>query len=100
MGASRRSEKCHYCAVRLLNDPTGPLGYTRDHIVPKFLGGVNASWNIVMACRACNEAKASAWPTCRCKRCARSKRKHREQGRLPKHYKWITPDDIDRPKAA
>lgn len=30
---------------------------SRDHIVPKALGGVRAKWNTRWACKPCNEAK-------------------------------------------
>ena len=52
---------CHYCKTA--------LGTTRDHIVPKALGGPNNAWNIVPSCPACNLAKGASRPTCTCDRC-------------------------------
>lgn len=53
---------CHYCNEHAPG--------TLDHIVPLALGGANAGWNIVAACEACNSAKGSDWPTCKCDKCA------------------------------
>lgn len=44
---------CHYC---------GAPATTRDHIVPKALGGTNARVNIAPACEPCNTAKGQQWP--------------------------------------
>jgi 5-methylcytosine-specific restriction endonuclease McrA len=55
---------CHYCK-------TAP-GVTRDHIVPKSLGGPSEAWNIVKACAMCNHAKGAKWPTCRCTKCSKA----------------------------
>jgi 5-methylcytosine-specific restriction endonuclease McrA len=60
---------CHYCG--------NPGAKTRDHIVPKALGGLDRTWNIVRACVRCNGRKANHWPTCPCDTCQNSVRLHR-----------------------
>ena len=51
---------CHYC---------GEASTTRDHIVPKASGGSNGRFNLVPACRPCNQKKADKLPTCICGQC-------------------------------
>jgi hypothetical protein len=43
---------CHYCSKEGM--------MTRDHIIPKDLGGPNATWNYVPACQDCNLDKGNA----------------------------------------
>lgn len=66
---------CHYCG-------TGDA-QTRDHIVPRSLGGVDAPWNLVRACYPCNSAKGAALPTCECERCASALARWRAGERVP-----------------
>lgn len=54
--------RCHYC--------NAARGTTKDHIVPKALGGPNIQWNYVRACQDCNGNKADSWPDCPCGVCA------------------------------
>ena len=61
MTASVRERTCHYCGV------FGPS--TKDHIVPRSLGGPTLPWNLVYSCEPCNQAKRSDWPTCDCVKC-------------------------------
>lgn len=56
---------CHYCSSL-----TSIREGTVDHIVPEVLGGVDANWNLVWACKPCNEAKGAVLPSCRCSICA------------------------------
>lgn len=58
--------QCHYCRRR--------PGVTKDHIVPKALGGTNHSWNIVPACQKCNGIKGDSWPVCPCSRCVAARK--------------------------
>jgi hypothetical protein len=44
---------CAYCGGHFPNH----YHLSRDHIVPKFLGGDNSWMNVVTACRACNSSK-------------------------------------------
>jgi hypothetical protein len=53
--------RCHYC--------NAARGITKDHIVPKSLGGPNIQWNYVRACQQCNCDKADSWPDCPCGVC-------------------------------
>lgn len=39
---------CHYCPAPAT---------TRDHVIPKALGGPRATWNLVPACERCNQEK-------------------------------------------
>lgn len=52
---------CHYCGAA--------PGVTRDHIVPRAMGGSDGKWNIVPACQPCNVQKADRFPTCDCFKC-------------------------------
>jgi len=65
--------QCHYC-LRFYRKKH----MTKDHVMPKAWGGLDAKWNIVPACRACNMAKGSKPPTCVCEHCTASVLKHRE----------------------
>ena len=59
-----QGERCFYCRVKLLNRAAprhGEPGWTEDHVIPKCRGGKRAG-NILLACRACNEAKADMHP--------------------------------------
>ena len=51
---------CHYC-----DRPAN----SRDHIVPRRLGGPDALWNLVMSCGPCNMRKKDNWPSCQCEGC-------------------------------
>lgn len=42
---------------------------TRDHIVPRALGGPDYVDNIVTACEPCNQQKYDKMPTCTCPVC-------------------------------
>jgi hypothetical protein len=53
---------CHYC---------GFLADSRDHIVPDSLDGSRHWWNLVPACKACNEAKDDR-QACACLFCLRA----------------------------
>lgn len=56
--------ECHYCGRAFPRE-----AITKDHIVPKKLGGRNGRANIVMACGPCNSAKGHKRPTCDCEKC-------------------------------
>jgi 5-methylcytosine-specific restriction endonuclease McrA len=63
---------CHYCRVFIT------LGNgTVDHIIPQHKGGRNANWNLVWACKPCNQKKSNKWPTCQCNLCLHSILEHR-----------------------
>lgn len=67
----REEVKCHYCKREL-----APAEVTRDHVVPRALGGRDERWNVVSACKTCNIAKADRYPTCSCNFCRRARRRH------------------------
>lgn len=48
---------CHYCQCRLTYATA-----TLDHVVPRALGGTNALYNLRLACKGCNQAKAAHPP--------------------------------------
>ena len=61
-----QGRRCFHCG-----DPIGkrsyrknrrPNGYTRDHLIPRKTGGGGKD-NIVLACRQCNKAKGSRYPS-------------------------------------
>lgn len=76
---SKKQRKfCHYCAVRLRDGI-----YTRDHIVPKALGGLNTAWNLRPACRDCNMRKGhSTFYRSHCDFCEGAWAMHEELGIL------------------
>ncbi len=43
---------CHYCGKTV-----GPHGLTMDHIIPLSRGGTSERFNIVAACKECNNRK-------------------------------------------
>ena len=67
--------RCHYC---------GRKATTKDHIVPRALGGRNARWNLIDACFPCNNTKADTWPTCDCTACLHATRRHRRRDTRPR----------------
>lgn len=66
--------RCHYCT-----DYAG----TRDHIVPRSLGGLDRVWNLVPACGSCNLAKSSLVPDCACEWCRKAVERYRAGDRKP-----------------
>ncbi len=51
---------CAYCGTDLKN--AAPRDVTLDHLLPRSLGGSNASGNLVTACRSCNSSRGNkAW---------------------------------------
>lgn len=79
-----RMYECHYCHDVLTKNEV-----TKDHIVPRAVGGIDERLNIVDSCRECNGKKADAWPTCMCNKCRKTRRLHWEAFR-------IRPDRIPR----
>ena len=62
--------KCFYCEMFLvpfaLQGELGLwrlIGVTKDHFVPKSVGGQKGHRNVVCSCWACNSSKASKIPT-------------------------------------
>lgn len=45
---------CYYCRT-----PLNQKNLTFDHRIPKILGGPDSIWNLVPACKRCNEEKGS-----------------------------------------
>jgi 5-methylcytosine-specific restriction endonuclease McrA len=48
---------CQYC-----NKEVKYSAATKDHVVPRSKGGVNYDFNIVLACKRCNNRKAAKFP--------------------------------------
>ena len=61
--AEAQNWRCAYCSAVMTSEPGGPTEATRDHVVPKSLGGADGSRNLVAACFSCNLVKADfdAW---------------------------------------
>ncbi|WP_420242132.1 HNH endonuclease [Roseiterribacter gracilis] len=57
---SARDQHCHWCGVelRLTRDVRDPARATREHLVPRHLGGSDDAENLALACAACNGARA------------------------------------------
>lgn len=78
--------RCHYC--------NAAPGTTRDHIVPRALGGPNSKWNIIEACSPCNFDKGHDWPSCPCGICDLARQMYlyaKERGLQP----WPPPVFMD-----
>jgi hypothetical protein len=74
---------CHYCSVELFpGDPT--TAPTKDHVVPRAMGGLDIRWNIVIACRDCNSRKADQYRFMNhdCSFCRRTRRRHWEMFKI------------------
>jgi 5-methylcytosine-specific restriction endonuclease McrA len=57
--------RCPYCCwcgieLRLTQDFSDPARATREHLVPRHLGGGDQPSNLALACAACNGARGSA----------------------------------------
>lgn len=64
--------KCHYCGVQTRKSTCkadANLYPTRDHIVPKSLGGPNSIDNYVLACFGCNNDRGTSLFYCKCIMC-------------------------------
>lgn len=53
----RDRRRCFYCGVKVRFAVA-----TRDHVIPKSIGGRDALRNLVLACGSCNERKAALIP--------------------------------------
>src|SRR3546814_1135917 len=54
----RYDQQCTYCQRTLEPPESGSAGYTRDHVVPRAMGGRRT----VPCCRACNDLKGHMAP--------------------------------------
>ena len=66
--------RCHYCNRRTVRggekgQNKGNLA-TRDHVVPKYMGGPNSLENYVLACHKCNSERGNQLHYCDCLFCA------------------------------
>ncbi|WP_122465927.1 HNH endonuclease [Brevundimonas lutea] len=61
--AEAQNWRCAYCSAVMTSEPGGPTEATRDHVVPRSVGGDDSSQNLVAACFSCNVVKADldAW---------------------------------------
>lgn len=68
---------CHFCQQEI-GTPERP--FTRDHVVPRSIGGLDERWNVVPACKECNGAKGDDYEFRghTCAFCKRTKRRHWE----------------------
>jgi predicted restriction endonuclease len=63
-----QNHRCCYCGCGMtLEDDMSPTMATREHVIPRALGGPTEWWNLVAACNECNtlrghmSALAFAW---------------------------------------
>ncbi len=88
---------CHYCQREV---GPGALTFTRDHVVPRAMGGKDRRDNVVPSCRDCNGEKADKYPTHDCSFCQRTRRRHWEEfGIGPGSGKKLRPRKINKAKA-
>lgn len=66
---------CHYCA-RTLDFPR----HSRDHVIPRILGGQDEISNIVACCKQCNKFKSEFWTNCSCDFCFATITRHQKLG--------------------
>lgn len=59
---------CHYCDNECKQ--SGKKAATRDHIVPKSMGGANSVHNYVLACADCNSKRGNDLMYCGCDFCS------------------------------
>jgi len=60
---------CHYCGDQTNRIQNHPKQATKDHVVPKGLGGSNTLDNYVLACQTCNNDKGTTLFYCMCVFC-------------------------------
>lgn len=65
--------RCHYCDIICERSKDGSDNRknvaTREHVVPSSLGGANALYNIVVACKGCNNKRGNSIRWCFCDFC-------------------------------
>lgn len=59
---------CHYCGCHTTKYDQDYYP-TRDHIVPRSLGGINHMDNYVLACYKCNQKRGTSLFYCQCRDC-------------------------------
>lgn len=69
--------KCHYCKCVVQRSHgnhqancNNPTLATKDHVVPKSMGGLGKVENYVIACKTCNETRGDNLYYCACAFCA------------------------------
>lgn len=72
---SRHNGLCHYCLTKTSRKKNrqgwqNPATATREHVVPKSLGGPDSLGNYVLACSACNNRRGIILFFCRCEGCS------------------------------
>lgn len=63
---ARYGGECHYCGEQCNRIKDHPKQATKDHVVPKALGGTNTLDNYVLACQSCNNDKGTTLFYCMC----------------------------------
>lgn len=56
---NRQSGMCIYCHHTMTLEKDRMNSVTKDHIVPRSVGGLTTSFNTVASCYRCNQIKAS-----------------------------------------
>lgn len=64
------SGRCHYCNRRTNRTVGSPLQATREHVVPRSMGGPNSINNYVLACADCNNRRGTILFFCSCDFCS------------------------------
>lgn len=60
---------CHYCKKHCTAKINRPTSRTRDHVIPYSRGGACKLYNMVLACRECNEKRGNILNYCFCNFC-------------------------------
>ncbi len=61
---------CHYCKEFTDRRPRSPRQATKEHVLPRSMGGPDSIDNFVLACAECNNKRGTALFYCRCETCA------------------------------
>lgn len=68
--AQANTKTCHYCGDEMSSAHWGlPDSATKEHIVPKSIGGAGHLTNIVIVCKKCNEKRGDGPSPCGCRKC-------------------------------
>lgn len=53
----RQRNRCYWCGQQMNRRHLDPMCATLDHYTPRSLGGAGSIYNLVAACKSCNEAR-------------------------------------------
>ncbi|WP_225765082.1 HNH endonuclease signature motif containing protein [Stenotrophomonas sp. Marseille-Q4652] len=78
---------CKYCGLDFMQSLSHFWSYTVDHVEARSVGGKNVATNVVLCCKACNEALSRSGHL-RTFEERKSYIQSQEEGRLPIYKAW------------